>query len=1429
MRSRPVTSAKQQMTFIFSAMAALALCPMAGAEPPPSPRLTEPFPASNAIKASFADQALQVSPAVPDHAENGDDGYVAASIGPDLIVGHVFECEQLGREGPLGSGTIGMSCYTTACTIGDLGTNWYGLPDVDHPVISVNFFRLRTLDGTDRLEQIGQSWLKHGFGTALANECGLGCTGGNFNVNGPGCSDTYAASQFVPCDLGPRSMINPYTGVMPASVDLGPSSECNPPGREFMSYPSNDHRDHDHNEISHRLQVRDVDLMPSLNPGAKYFAEGQYLTPHEFVDGNGSQNNNASYRRIRVSGGDECSGGFQFTDLDDTFSEQPAINAWPDAAQTLIEPAPLVDGRGFLVYKVTDLGSVWRYEYALYNMNMDRAMSSLSIPLPSDVAVSNIGFHAPLNHAPEPHTVNYTNTPWSVSTTGGAVTWSTEAFATNPFANAVRFGTMYNFWFDANMPPQSASATIGLFKTSGTIGAATLGPSVPGVLDCNANTIEDRCDLDCGLSGCAVPGCGTKVDCNANGVPDDCEPDCNGNGIADRCDIADSFSEDCDADAIPDSCEGFADCDGNTVRDDCEIFLNPGLDSNGNGVHDSCESQSGSTLYVDDDAPDDPWPGWPYDSDPDENGTPDHPFDAIVEAINAASTGDTVIVLDGVYRGFGYNNRLLFRGKTITVRSKNGPDNCVIDLENDNYLAIFDGGSGPAMRFEGFHVANISTRPQLSFPTVRCFGSSPTISHCKFTGFGSLSSGVGTFENSRAEITHCTFIGLNRAIHCDASRPVVSNCLVSGGNTGVLASGGNGGTDCLGASSPRIQNATITGAATGISANAGSVPIIENSIVWGNTSSQITLDMSSAANVSYSDVQGGWSGMGNIDADPLFAPGGGDIVAGSPCIDAGNNAVSSLPETDLGGGPRLFDDPATADTGAGTAPLVDIGAAEWSDCNGNSTEDSQEVDGQPGIDCNGNRVPDECEVFADCNNNTTRDICDIAAGTSQDCNENSVPDTCDVATISLDCNGNLIPDECEADCNRNHVPDECDLTAQTSDDCDGNGVLDECDLANCDGFPNCSDCNNNGIIDFCDIAGPFSDDDNSNGTPDECDPPPPPDIVWSGDPLSADRTTRSLRFSASSPATVTATPALSAVKVTMIDLQNPSPPNLALFPPKNLDCWEAGAACGTVIPSAPPIGACTGTGEDPAPDAAGSFQGGCARWVGKPATFMEFQGPPPSGPFRAARLQCTPFYFDWAAETAGGPIAVVGAEIVPSSEYSVQAYGASCKGGEGGCTNVSAPVAIYTRRSGDVASEFNPPATTEQPNSLDVTVLVNKFKAAAGAPVKAIAQLQPNLVELNQDVGALDIVACVDAVKQLAYAYSGPCPCPSQATCGALPCSTPGTCTGSALPGLGQSATCVLTCAGGENAGDPCISDAHCNGGACGNGFCRDRCGRCTP
>src|SRR5262249_38797591 len=58
-----------------------------------------------------------------------------------------------------------------------------------------------------------------------------------------------------------------------------------------------------------------------------------------------------------------------------------------------------------------------------------------------------------------------------------SITWSTETFAQNQNANAIRWGTLYNFRFDCDQPPQAANATIGFFKTGSPMTVAIQAPA----------------------------------------------------------------------------------------------------------------------------------------------------------------------------------------------------------------------------------------------------------------------------------------------------------------------------------------------------------------------------------------------------------------------------------------------------------------------------------------------------------------------------------------------------------------------------------------------------------------------------------------------------------------------------------------------------------------------------------------------------------------------------------------------------------------------------------------------------------------------------------------------------------------------------------------------------------------------------------------
>jgi hypothetical protein len=238
----------------------------------------------------------------------------------------------------------------------------------------------------------------------------------------------------------------------------------------------------------------------------------------------------------------------------------------------------------------------------------------------------------------------------------------------------------------------------------------------------------------------------------------------------------------------------------------------------------------------------------------------------------------------------------------------------------------------------------------------------PLIDRCTFinnTSFGTEESSEGgglcLFFLSPATVTNCVFIGnfseYGGGLSCALSDATIVNCLFVG-NTAAIGGGGVASD----VSNPRLINCTITdnsagffgGGAAGITQVLESHLIIENCIIWNDSPNEIAVLLGSAT-VSYSDVEGGWSGVGNIDADPQFVgttlttPGDYRLTSSSPCIDAADNTAVPPDATDLDDdgdtaepipydldeSPRFVDDPDTPDTGLGVPPIVDMGAYEF--------------------------------------------------------------------------------------------------------------------------------------------------------------------------------------------------------------------------------------------------------------------------------------------------------------------------------------------------------------------------------------------------------------------------------------------------------------------------------------------------------------------
>ena len=268
---------------------------------------------------------------------------------------------------------------------------------------------------------------------------------------------------------------------------------------------------------------------------------------------------------------------------------------------------------------------------------------------------------------------------------------------------------------------------------------------------------------------------------------------------------------------------------------------------------------------------------------------------------------------------------------------------------------------------------------------IYCGSSSATISNCTFSentiaGESGEGAGIYCWWVGELTITNCVITAniaeeeycVGGGVYCQHSNPTISNCIIAGNQAwsvgGVMCShasptlinnlvtgNSSGGVSCQHWSNPVVINCTFTlNGSAGIHCLVDSNPTVTNCILWWDT---ISVHASEPV-VSYCDVQGGWPGEGNIDADPLFVdPDGPDddlltwedndfrLAGGSPCVDAGCNMAvppdvadldgdgdtTEATPLDLDGEGRFFDDPDTDDTGCGCPPIVDMGAYEFGD------------------------------------------------------------------------------------------------------------------------------------------------------------------------------------------------------------------------------------------------------------------------------------------------------------------------------------------------------------------------------------------------------------------------------------------------------------------------------------------------------------------
>ncbi|MGD8453614.1 MAG: right-handed parallel beta-helix repeat-containing protein [Phycisphaerae bacterium] len=372
----------------------------------------------------------------------------------------------------------------------------------------------------------------------------------------------------------------------------------------------------------------------------------------------------------------------------------------------------------------------------------------------------------------------------------------------------------------------------------------------------------------------------------------------------------------------------------------------------------------------------------------------------IQEAIDAAATGDMIVACPGLYR-----ENIYFDAKDVVVRSIDPEDPAVVGA-----TIIDGGGTAAAVTFYGTETDDA----ELSGFTITNGGGSygagirgrnttsdyyteATISHCVIVRNATVSNGQGGGLYRCSGLIHDCLIQDNTALYggglCYCNGRIV-DCTIRGNVTTGQGAGlfrcdaliershvvanrssSQGGglyyctgqlTDCLIAGNVATSgaglynqggsliNCDILGNRPNALRVYNSTLAMQGCIVRQNTSTQISVGSAGQLTVSYSNIEGGWIGEGNIDADPLFVRPGYWDDAGTPGDPADDVWVD--------GDDHLLE----------FSPCVNAGAPDY-DPGAQATD----LDGNPRVQyCRVDMGPYESAYFFDCNETGVSDACE---------------------------------------------------------------------------------------------------------------------------------------------------------------------------------------------------------------------------------------------------------------------------------------------------------------------------------------------------------------------------------------------------------------------------------------------------------------------
>lgn len=558
------------------------------------------------------------------------------------------------------------------------------------------------------------------------------------------------------------------------------------------------------------------------------------------------------------------------------------------------------------------------------------------------------------------------------------------------------------------------------------------------------------------------------------------------------------------------------DSDGDGVLDCVDLCpgVNDATDANGNGLPDCLEGLAFTVNTTSDTVDANPGDGICADA-----GGNCSLRAAVLEA-NANIDSNTIVVPAGTYvLSIAGANVGAEAGDLNIIESVNiqgaGADTTIIDGNAAD--CVFDLGSFQStISISGVTIRNGNSNVYGS-GGVYSLDNTLTMTNCAIVNNTlnySSGYGAGVFSAGPLTMTNClvagnTLTGSSTAVGGGVclyfgGTSTLTNCTISGNSAGGTLDSDGGGIAIIG-NSTTLTNCTITnntcaGQAGGIyfDSNTTTTLTVKNTIISGNSGaancqaaagSAITSTGYNLEDADTCDFHSTGDLINTLPYIDVLSQNGGPtrthgLLAGSPAIDAAGPVDS--PEKDQRGFTR------PADGNADGSAIADIGAHEFTDCNGNALDDGREVaDGTQLPDCDNDGIPDACELGSDCNQNGIPDSCE------NDADGDATIDPCDACPNSsnnADADGDGTPDcndGCPVDA-RKTEPGDCGCGTEDAD-ADGDGVADCVDV--CPDFANTdqADTDNDGSGDACDEApndptvGGVDQDSNGSAGGDEAD------------------------------------------------------------------------------------------------------------------------------------------------------------------------------------------------------------------------------------------------------------------------------------------------------------------------------------------------------